>query len=76
VLGNGFRLVTIGLLIGLAAALGLTRVLSSLLFGIGGSYPALLAAAALLLAIIALLACYIPARRAAHVDPVKALRYE
>jgi len=76
VLGSGLKLVIVGLLVGLTAALGLTRVLSSLLFGIGGSYPALLAAAALLLAIIALLACYIPARRAAHVDPVKALRYE
>ena len=76
VLGSGLRLVIVGLLVGLTAALGLTRVLSSLLFGIGGSYPALLVAAALLLAIIALLACYIPARRAAHVDPVKALRYE
>jgi putative ABC transport system permease protein len=76
VLSSGLKLVMIGLLVGLAAALGLTRVLTSLLFGIGGSYPALLAAAALLLAIIALLACYIPARRAAHVDPVKALRYE
>ena len=61
VLGSGLRLVIVGLLVGLTAALGLTRVLSSLLFGIGGSYPALLAAAALLLAIIALLACYIPA---------------
>lgn len=76
VLGSGLRLVAVGLGIGLAAALGLTRVLSSLLFGIGGSYPVLLAAASLLLAIIALLACYIPARRAAHLDPVKALRYE
>jgi ABC-type antimicrobial peptide transport system permease subunit len=76
VLGSGLKLVIFGLLIGLAAALGLTRILASLLFGVGGTYPALLAAAVLLLAIVALLACYIPARRAAHVDPVKALRYE
>ena len=65
-----------GLALGLAGSLALTRLLSTLLFGISPRDPATLTAVAAILAGVALLACYIPARRAASIDPTIALRYE
>lgn len=73
VVGQGLKLVSIGLAIGLAAALALTRVLSSFLFGVTPTDAATFASVALLLTGVALLACYIPARRATKVDPLVAL---
>jgi putative ABC transport system permease protein len=76
VMGQGMRLTGIGLAIGLAAALGATRLLSPLLYGIGANDPTTMTAVALGVAAIALSACYLPARRAMRVDPSVALRYE
>jgi len=76
ILGQGMRTIMVGLAIGLAASLGLTRAISSLLFGITPGDPLTFAGVSLLLVSVALLACYVPARRAAKVDPMVALRYE
>jgi len=76
VLGEGARMAAFGLLIGIAASLAITRLMSSLLFGISASDPLTFVAVAALLATVALLASYIPARRAMRVDPIVALRYE
>ncbi len=76
VLRQGMTLAGIGLAAGLAAAVGLTRFLSGMLYGVRVWDPATLAGVALLLACIAAAACYVPARRAAGVDPVTALRCE
>ena len=76
VVGQGLGLVALGLLIGLGTALGLTRFLSSFLFGVTPTDPVTYAGVALLLAAVALAASYIPARRAMRVDPMVALRYE
>ena len=76
ILGRGAWLALIGIAIGVAGALGLTRFLSSLLFGVGASDPVTFGGVALLLLGVALAACYIPARRAMKVDPMVALRYE
>jgi putative ABC transport system permease protein len=72
----GLKLVALGIVIGVALALGLTRLISSVLFGVKPSDPATYLAVAVALGAIALLACYIPAWRAAKVDPMVALRYE
>ena len=73
---RGMQLTLIGLAIGAAGALALTRLLASLLFGISPRDPVTLIGVAAVLSAVALLACYIPARRAAAVDPLVALRYE
>jgi putative ABC transport system permease protein len=76
IVGQGIRLALLGVVLGLAIAFGLARLMSSLLFGISASDPATFASVALLLTSVALLACYIPARRAMRVDPMVSLRYE
>jgi putative ABC transport system permease protein len=72
----GFRLIAIGIAAGVALALGLTRLISALLFGVKAADPLTYLLVALTLAAVASLACYIPARRATKVDPMVALRYE
>jgi putative ABC transport system permease protein len=76
VVGQGIKLAVLGVVIGIAAALGLTRLMASLLFGVSANDPITFAAAALILLLVAVVACYIPARRAIAVDPMNALRYE
>ncbi|MBZ5618460.1 MAG: ABC transporter permease [Acidobacteriia bacterium] len=76
VLSSGMLLAAIGLALGFAGSLAVTRLMSTLLFGVGARDPLTLAVTAVLLGTVALLACLIPARRAAQVDPVVALRYE
>ena len=74
VLGDALRLVLAGVAIGIAGALVLTRVIRNLLFSISATDPATFVAIALLFVIAALMASYIPARRAAQIDPITALR--
>jgi predicted permease len=76
VLGQGAKLTLIGVLIGLGASWALTRWIESLLFGVSPTDPATFVIIALLLMVVALLACYVPARRATKVDPMIALRTE
>ena len=76
VLSQGLRTIFIGVAIGVAGALALTRTVESLLFGVTPTDPLTFAAVSLLLVAAALLACFIPARRATKVDPMVALRYE
>jgi ABC-type antimicrobial peptide transport system permease subunit len=76
VIGRGLLLAGIGLTAGMAAAFGLTRLLSSLLFGVKANDPIAFGAVALTLAAVAWVAVYIPARKATRIDPLIALRYE
>jgi predicted permease len=76
VLRQGAGMALVGVAIGICAAFGLTRLMHNLLFGVTAHDPVTFAAVAVLLILIALLACYIPARRAMRVDPIVALRYE
>jgi putative ABC transport system permease protein len=76
ILGQGMLLTCIGLVIGLIAAFGLTRLLTTLLFGVKATDPVTFIVIGLLLMLVAFLACYIPARRATKVNPLTALRYE
>jgi putative ABC transport system permease protein len=76
VVGRGMALILLGLGFGLVGALAATRLMSSLLYNVSPSDPVTFIAIALLLALVALLACYSPARRAIKIDPLEALRYE
>ena len=76
VVGQGFVLTLAGIGVGAAGALALTRLMSGMLYGVEAHDPATFAAVAALVALVALAASYVPARRAAKVDPAVALRYE
>jgi len=76
IIGEGMRITLIGVGIGVAAALGLTRLIAKVIYGVSATDPLTFFGVAILLSGVALLACYIPARRAMRVDPIIALRYE
>jgi predicted permease len=76
VLGEGAKMALVGVAAGIAAALGLTRLMANELFGVSAQDPLTFASVAILLTLVALLACYLPARRAVRVDPMVALRHE
>jgi putative ABC transport system permease protein len=76
VVGAGMRLALLGVAAGLAVAFGLTRLMSTLLFGVSATDPMIFGLIPLLIVTVALLACWIPARRATKVDPMIALRIE
>jgi putative ABC transport system permease protein len=76
ILGQGMFLTIVGMVAGLLGAFGLTRLMATMLFGVRPTDPVTFAGVAVLLALVALVACYIPGRRATKVDPVNSLRYE
>ncbi len=76
VMSRGLRMTLAGLLIGLAAAFASTRLLASLLFEVNAMNPLIFSIAAAMLLAVSILACYLPARRAASIDPMQALRAE
>ena len=76
IVGQGMATAMIGVAIGLAAAFGLTRLMTSLLFNVTATDPLTFVAIPIMLTGVALAACLLPARRAARVDPMVALRYE
>jgi putative ABC transport system permease protein len=76
VVGEGLKMTVVGLAVGLAGAFMLTRVMASLLFEVSATDPLTFALVGITLTIVALVACFVPARRAAKVDPMVALRYE
>jgi putative ABC transport system permease protein len=76
IIGQGIKLISIGVAIGLLASFGLTRLMKNLLYDVTATDPTTFLLIPLLLAVVALLACYIPARRATKVDPLLALRHE
>jgi putative ABC transport system permease protein len=76
VLRQGMKLILLGIVLGLAASFAAMRIVASYLFGVTATDPVTFAGVPILLLIVVLLACFIPARRATRVDPLVALRYE
>jgi putative ABC transport system permease protein len=76
IVGQGAGLAVIGVAIGAVAAFGLTRLMGTMIFGISAHDPLTFGGVAIVLSLVAVLACYFPARRATRVDPLTALRYE
>jgi ABC-type antimicrobial peptide transport system permease subunit len=76
ILRQSLSVVLAGIVLGLALAIACTRLISGFLYGLSPTNPAAIALSTLLLIVVALLACYVPARRATHVDPLNALRHE
>ncbi|MGH9710627.1 MAG: FtsX-like permease family protein, partial [Candidatus Acidiferrales bacterium] len=76
IMGQGARLALIGVAVGIVAGLALTQLMRSLLFGVSAADPVTFGGVAVLLTLVAVAACYVPARRAMRTDPIVSLRYE